>query len=154
MTYAYCQKLQMHTVNNHMYMLPAITSQCVLWLEAFAENTHQGHPLDRIYASFPLPKNFYLVPSTIKTKHSAVFATSNVAPPSVKSADDTKRSFRLRTPDVKAKIQSSLLEIDWTSVLQQVTISESFELFYSNLTAIINQCAPIRSVSLGKRAPK
>ena len=123
-------------------------------IEAFAGPTHQGHSLDRIYASFPLLKNFYTVPSLIKTKHSTVVASSTNIQLTERTENDTKRRFRLRTPAILAAIQLHISEIDWITELQHSTIDVSFDRFYNILSDVTNRFAPFKTVSLGKRAPK
>ena len=120
----------------------------------FAGPTHMGHPLDRIYSSMPLYNSCLAVKSLIKTKHSAVLASSSIGTSILQEEDRHKKSFRLRTPASNSALHAYLATVDWDFINQKSSAEKSFQDFYSILNDALDRFVPIRTVTVKSRDPK
>src|SRR3984885_127281 len=123
-------------------------------LEAFVGPTHMCHALDRIYTSQPIYSVCATAASTIKTKHSAVFAASSSINQANPSAEGSMKSFTLRSPSALAALQTHLASVEWNTILPSVSVEESFAYFYDTISEAINKTIPTKTVTIRPRDPK
>ena len=135
-------------------LIPMNTIPAMGLQETFVGPTHMGHALDRIYSSVPLYKYCSAVISTIKTKHSAVLATTFKTSPTNTKKENQTKFFRLRTPSANANLHAFISSIEWDLIQLQTSIVDKFDFFYNNIYEAINKCIPLKSVSMGNRSPK
>src|SRR5688572_17595471 len=119
---------------------------------AFEGPTHEGHALDRVYASDRIDNICSTVKSTVKTKHSAVF----VAPRpmcTVPVADRIVHEVRLRTPDKMASLQNHLESLTWDVIGADVDIGVAFAQFYTQIMTAVDLFFPVRKTTVRTRDP-
>src|ERR1700733_8756628 len=131
-----------------MSFLPGLGLQ-----EAFVGPTHLGHALDRIYTSIPMYQNSQAVASSIKTKHSAVLATTCLKTDSLPNDTRRKISFRKRTPGAYASLHNTLEQIDWDQLSEQKPIDIAFTNFYRTIQEAMDSHFPVRTITLGRKDP-
>ena len=120
---------------------------------SFDGPTHMGHALDRIYASQPIYLNCNPVTSTIKTKHSAVLATSSKTPALNPTNKGVKKSLHLRSPSGLAKLQNILSAIDWSTTQPPYPLDISFSNFYDIIRHATEEAIPCKTVTIRPRDP-
>ena len=122
----------------------------------FEGPTHEGHSLDRVYATESLYRKAKTFKSTVRTKHMAVVMTSDhntIFRNTSKSNDRTTHDLRLRTPSSLNMMQDYLSKQDWSFIYNCKSIEISFSSFYVFMKAALDLFFPIKRITIKSRDP-
>lgn len=96
------------------------------------------------------------VKSIIKTKHSAVVASSapinNKASVSAISGRGTGQ-FRFRTPGQFAALQTYLMNLQWYFITRCTTPDAAFDAFYAFMPAVCDAFFPVKTITIKDKDP-
>ena len=119
----------------------------------FNQPTHEGHCLDKIYASEHVFTVCRAFESTVKKRHRAVVARSDGNPIDVKKESHT-HSFRSRTPALHANFMKYLRDcVDWVEVNECWDTQLAFDKFYEQFLAMLDKFYPTRLITITNRDP-
>ena len=119
----------------------------------FDQPTHEGHCLDKIFASEHVYTVCRAFDSTVKTKHKAVVARSDGIPIHMKK-DNFTHSFRPSAPDLHANFTKHLqINVDWHEVTECNETQIAFDKFYVQFMAMFDNFYPMKSITTTSRDP-
>ena len=121
------------------------------------EPTHGTNILDKFITNRPDLFSVHTVVSSVKTKHKAVLANcyslATVPPPTAVSVKQVKQFYDIRSQHM-AKLADFLERIPWDNIVNEDSdIDTVYSTFIQACHDAIQNCIPIRSVTMGKKDP-
>jgi len=123
------------------------------FVSVFQGASHQGHSLDRIYATEALQYQSRAITSFISTSHKAVIACVGNYVLVNHNKVTCKKEFRMRTPCQHAALLSYLDTVSWNYVLQEGDTQAACDKIYQVMLAILDYFYPTRSITVTNRDP-
>ena len=117
----------------------------------FGGQTHQGHCLDKIFASENVYTSTFAFDSLVFTKHKAVVATAEIFNRPKKVV--TVHRFRRRTPTFHATFLDYLKDFSWSKILDSQDAASAFSSFYKIINELLDCFYPYTNISTTSRDP-